>query len=164
MGAEHFIVEQTRLQLISFYISFAFSAGFSHMDEWTKLNLYQLRLCYQAYIKVGKLDVPLDPVVSMPIYGKSNELTINRLCSCSSKMSGGDEIIMLCDKVSKNNIRIRFFETNDDGDVVWEADAAFQSQDVYKQMAIVFRTPRYRNPEIQHGVQVLSYIFLYFIY
>ncbi|XP_034475238.1 dorsal-related immunity factor Dif isoform X3 [Drosophila innubila] len=131
-----------------------FSAGFNHLEDLTRLNLYQLRLCYQAYIKVDNNYVSLDPVVSSPIYGKSNELTITRLCSCSSKMSGGDEIIMLCDKVSKNDIRIRFFETNDEGDVVWEADATFQNQDVYKQMAIVFRTPRYRNPETQKGVQV----------
>ncbi|XP_034475239.1 dorsal-related immunity factor Dif-like [Drosophila innubila] len=131
-----------------------FNVGFDHLNNLALINLYQLRLCYQAYIKVDNNYVSLDPVVSSPIYGKSNELTITRLCCGFSKMSGGDEIIMLCDKVSKNDIRIRFFETNDEGDVVWEADATFQNQDVYKQMAIVFRTPRYRNPEVRHIVQV----------
>ncbi|XP_030564899.1 embryonic polarity protein dorsal isoform X2 [Drosophila novamexicana] len=131
-----------------------YHAKFDHKDNISSINLYELRLCYQAFIKVGNNNVPLDPVVSSPIYGKSNELTINRLCSCSSKLSGGDQIIMLCEKISKDDIRIRFFETNEAGVEIWEAYADFQPTDIYKQTAIVFRTPRYRNPEIQHSVQV----------
>ncbi|XP_017954169.1 dorsal-related immunity factor Dif isoform X3 [Drosophila navojoa] len=131
-----------------------YHAKFDHKDNISSINLYELRLCYQAFIKVGNNNVPLDPVVSSPIYGKSNELTINRLCSCSSKLSGGDQIILLCEKISKDDIRIRFFETNEAGVEVWEAYADFQPTDIYKQTAIVFRTPRYRNTEIQHSVQV----------
>ncbi|XP_064548565.1 dorsal-related immunity factor Dif isoform X3 [Drosophila montana] len=131
-----------------------YHAKFDHKDNISSINLYELRLCYQAFIKVGNNNVPLDPVVSSPIYGKSNELTINRLCSCSSKLSGGDQIIMLCEKISKDDIRIRFFETNEAGIEIWEAYADFQPTDIYKQTAIVFKTPRYRNTEIQHSVQV----------
>ncbi|XP_023164563.2 embryonic polarity protein dorsal [Drosophila hydei] len=131
-----------------------YHAKFDHKDNISSINLYELRLCYQAFIKVGNNNVPLDPVVSSPIYGKSNELTINRLCSCSSKLSGGDQIILLCEKISKDDIRIRFFETNEAGVEVWEAYADFQPTDIYKQTAIVFKTPRYRNTEIQHSVQV----------
>ncbi|EDW04264.1 embryonic polarity protein dorsal [Drosophila grimshawi] len=131
-----------------------YHAKFDHKDNISGINLYELRLCYQAFIKVGNNHVPLDPVVSSPIYGKSNELTINRLCSCSSKLSGGDQIIMLCEKINKDDIRIRFFETNEAGVEIWEAYAEFQPTDIYKQTAIVFKTPRYRNTEIQHSVQV----------
>ncbi|KAL7740275.1 hypothetical protein ACLKA6_014536 [Drosophila palustris] len=131
-----------------------FKAGYSHMADTKKINLNQLRLCYQVFHKVGKKMVPSEPVVSSPIYGKSNELTIVEISSCSSKMSGNDKIIMLCDKVAKNDIRIRFFETNENGEEVWSADGIFESQNVYRQMAITFRTPRYRNPETQDCVKV----------
>ncbi|XP_068140692.1 dorsal-related immunity factor Dif-like [Drosophila tropicalis] len=131
-----------------------YRAKFDHKDNIGSINLYELRLCYQAFITVGNSKVPLDPVVSSPIYGKSNELTITRLCSCAAKVSGGDEIIMLCEKIAKDDIQIRFFETNDDGVEVWEAYAEFQQTDIFKQMAIAFKTPRYRNTEITHCVNV----------
>ncbi|XP_015035983.2 embryonic polarity protein dorsal isoform X1 [Drosophila pseudoobscura] len=131
-----------------------FGAKFDHKDQIDKINRYELRLCYQAFITVGNTRVALDPIVSSPIYGKSNELTISRLCSCSAKVSGGDEIIMLCEKISKDDIEIRFYETDDDGRELWHANAEFQPTDVFKQMAIAFKTPRYRNPEITQSVNV----------
>ncbi|XP_034669502.1 dorsal-related immunity factor Dif isoform X2 [Drosophila subobscura] len=131
-----------------------FKAKFDHKDQIDKINRYELRLCYQAFITVGNTRVPLDPIVSSPIYGKSNELTISRLCSCSAKVSGGDEIIMLCEKISKDDIEIRFYETDEDGRELWHANAEFQPTDVFKQMAIAFKTPRYRNPEITQSVNV----------
>ncbi|XP_017854412.1 embryonic polarity protein dorsal-like isoform X1 [Drosophila busckii] len=131
-----------------------FNAKFDHKDNINGINLYALRLCYQAFLKVGSNKIPLDPVVSEPIFGKSNELTINRICSCSSKLSGGDRIIMLCEKINKDDIKIRFFETNEVGEEVWHDFAEFQATDVYKQVAIAFRTPRYRNTDLTHSVQV----------
>jgi len=124
------------------------------MDDLANMNLYQLRLCYQAFITVGKTKVALDPVVSAPIYGKSNELTINSLCSCSSRMSGGDRIILLCEKVIKKNIQIHFFETNDKNERVWSDVGEFADTDVHHQTAIAFKTPRYHNPEAQQPVEV----------
>ena len=82
---------------------------------------------------------------------------IVRLSSSLSKASGGDEIIMLCDKVVGDDIRIRFFETNDNSDEIWEADGIFVPQDVYKQMAIGFRTPLYHNTDIQDSAVVGIY-------
>ncbi|XP_041450795.1 LOW QUALITY PROTEIN: embryonic polarity protein dorsal [Drosophila obscura] len=131
-----------------------FLAKFDHKDQVDKINRYELRLCYQAFIKVGGTRVALDPIVSSPIYGKSNELMISRLCSCSAKVSGGDEIIMLCEKISKDDIEIRFYETDDDGRELWHANGEFQPTDVFKQMAITFKTPRYRNTEITQSVYV----------
>lgn len=131
------------------------AARFDHKDDVNSINLYELRLCYQVFLKMPSGgNTPLDPVVSYPIYGKSNELTISRLCSCSSPMNGGAKIIMLCEKVTKGDIKVRFFETNEDGIETWEAFADFQPTDIHKQFAIAFTTPRYRNPEIQHSVQV----------
>ncbi|KAH8411901.1 hypothetical protein KR222_001364 [Zaprionus bogoriensis] len=132
-----------------------FRTRFDHMDDVRSIKLNELRLCYQVFMKIGgNNSVPLDPVVSAPIYGKSNELTISGLCSCSGKLSGGDKIIMLCEKVTRGDIKIRFFETNDDGVEIWEDYASFQPHDIHKQSAIAFKTPRYRDPEIQHSVKV----------
>lgn len=132
------------------------SAKFDHKDQIDKINRYELRLCYQAFITVGNSKVPLDPIVSSPIYGKSSELTITRLCSCAATANGGDEIIMLCEKIAKDDIEVRFYETDKDGRETWFANAEFQPTDVFKQMAIAFKTPRYRNTEITQSVNVSS--------
>lgn len=124
------------------------------MNDTGSINLYELRLCFQVFLTGNGQATPLEPVVSSPIYGKSNELTITRLCSCSSPMSGGAKIIMLCDKISKSDIKIRFFETNDDGNEDWEAFADFQPSDIHKQCAIPFTVPRYRNSDCQQHVKV----------
>lgn len=124
------------------------------MNDTGSINLYELRLCFQVFLTGNGHNTPLEPVVSSPIYGKSNELTITRLCSCSSPMNGGAKIIMLCDKITKGDIKIRFFETNDDGNEVWEAFAEFQPSDVHKQCAIPFTAPRYRNADCQQHVTV----------
>ncbi|KAH8412187.1 hypothetical protein KR009_000356, partial [Drosophila setifemur] len=131
-----------------------FGAKFDHKDQIDKINRYELRLCYQAFITVGNTRVALDPIVSSPIYGKSNELTITRLCSCAAQVSGGTEIIMLCEKIAKDDIEVRFYELDEDGREIWHANAEFQPTDVFKQMAIAFKTPRYRNTEITQSVNV----------
>ncbi|XP_016993627.2 dorsal-related immunity factor Dif isoform X2 [Drosophila takahashii] len=131
-----------------------FNAKFDHKDQIDKINRYELRLCYQAFITVGNSKVPLEPIVSSPIYGKSNELTITRLCSCSAQVTGGSEIIMLCEKIAKDDIEVRFYETDRDGRETWFANAEFQPTDVFKQMAIAFKTPRYKNTEITQSVNV----------
>ncbi|XP_017025638.1 embryonic polarity protein dorsal isoform X1 [Drosophila kikkawai] len=131
-----------------------FGAKFDHKDQIDKINRYELRLCYQAFITVGHTRVALDPIVSSPIYGKSNELTITRLCSCSAPVTGGNEIIMLCERIGKDDIEVRFYETDADGRETWHANAEFLPTDVFKQMAIAFKTPRYRNPEITQSVHV----------
>ncbi|KAH8278042.1 hypothetical protein KR026_004214, partial [Drosophila bipectinata] len=131
-----------------------FEAKFDHKDQIDKINRYELRLCYQGFITVNNKKVPLDPIVSSPIYGKSNELTITRLCSCSAPASGGTEIIMLCDRVAKDDIEVVFYETDRDGHEIWSENAEFKPTDVFKQMAIAFKTPRYKNPEITTNVNV----------
>ncbi|XP_039480352.1 embryonic polarity protein dorsal isoform X1 [Drosophila santomea] len=131
-----------------------FNAKFDHMDHVDKINRYELRLCFQAFITVDKKKVPLKPIVSSPIYGKSYELTIIRLCSCAATANGGDDIIMLCDNITKDDIEVHFYETDEDGRETWIAKAEFKSTDVFRQMAIAFKTPRYRNTEITKSVYV----------
>lgn len=96
------------------------------------------------------------------------ELTICKLSDCSSPVNGGKEIILLCDKVTKgtycsrlaliikrfteyllhvDDIQVLFYQ-EEDGRPVWEANGDFSASDVHKQVAISFRTPRYRVTDV----------------
>ncbi|XP_065355357.1 embryonic polarity protein dorsal [Calliphora vicina] len=139
-----------------------FKTGFAHKDQPSSIDLNVVRLCFQAFIPIPgvRKPYPIPPVVSDPIHDKKsiNDLVICRLCSCAAKVTGGDTIILLCEKVPKDDIKIRFFELRNN-EVFWEDFAQFQPTDVHKQAAITFKTPRYINPDVKHSVQV--YIQLY---
>lgn len=73
-----------------------------------------------------------------------------KLSDCTSPVMGNKEVILLCDKVSKDDIEIRFYEENEEtGAVVWESFGDFQPSDVHKQYAICFRTPQFHNLEVR---------------
>uniref|UniRef100_A0A8C0DX20 REL proto-oncogene, NF-kB subunit n=1 Tax=Balaenoptera musculus TaxID=9771 RepID=A0A8C0DX20_BALMU len=65
------------------------------------------------------------------------ELRICRVNKNCGSVRGGDEIFLLCDKVQKDDIEVRFV-LND-----WEAKGIFSQADVHRQVAIVFKTPPY---------------------
>ena len=79
------------------------------------------------------------------------DLTICRLTETSGPVAGGKEILLFCDKVTKDDIQVRFYEETRDGQVLWEALGDFQPSDVHKQYGICFRTPRYKNLEVSAG-------------
>ena len=89
----------------------------------------------------------------------SGELRIVRINQFYGSVIGGDEIYLLCEKVNKKEIRIRFFEIDNDGNQQWEAFGQFNETDVHHQVAIVFRTPPYRNSEIKKPVHVYLQLF-----
>lgn len=66
---------------------------------------------------------------------------------------GGDDLILLVEKVNKKNIKVRFYEIFED-DLVWEGFAKFRENDVHHQYAIVCKTPPYRDFNIQSSVEV----------
>ncbi|KAB7494622.1 Embryonic polarity protein dorsal, partial [Armadillidium nasatum] len=78
--------------------------------------------------------------------------------ACSSCVTGGKEIILLCDKIVKEDIKVRFFEMKEN-QVEWEAFGDFQSSDVHKQVAISFKTPRYKDLEVTQTVKVSLQLF-----
>ena len=69
-----------------------------------------------------------------------NELIICRMTECSASVAGGKEILLFCEKVTKDDIEVRFYQ-DIDGQVVWEGFGEFQPSDVHKQYGICFRTP-----------------------
>ncbi|XP_057597083.1 proto-oncogene c-Rel isoform X2 [Hippopotamus amphibius kiboko] len=106
-------------------------------------DLNVVRLCFQVFLpdEHGNLTTALPPVVSNPIYDNrapnTAELRICRVNKNCGSVRGGDEIFLLCDKVQKDDIEVRFV-LND-----WEAKGIFSQADVHRQVAIVFKTPPY---------------------
>ncbi|KAM4713976.1 transcription factor p65 isoform 2-T2 [Anableps anableps] len=118
-----------------------------------EFDLNSVRLCFQASITLptGEL-FPLEPVVSQPIFDNrapnTAELKICRVNRNSGSCRGGDEIFLLCDKVQKEDIEVRFFQDS------WEGKGTFSQADVHRQVAIVFRTPPYRDTNLSEPIKV----------
>jgi len=134
-----------------------FHTGFSHRNQPQVIDLNAVRLCFQVFLEGsqrGKFTQALKPLVSDVIYDKKAmcDLTICKLSDCSSSVSGGKEIILLCDKITKDDIQIVFYQ-EEDGCVVWEANGEFNSSDVHKQVAVSFRTPAYKVTDVDEPVQ-----------
>ncbi|GAA6221713.1 putative transcription factor p65 homolog [Lates japonicus] len=126
----------------------------SEAKVWEEeFDLNSVRLCFQASITLptGEL-FPLEPVVSQPIYDNrapnTAELKICRVNRNSGSCKGGDEIFLLCDKVQKEDIEVRFFQDS------WEGKGTFSQADVHRQVAIVFRTPPYRDTNLTEPIRV----------
>ncbi|NWU02685.1 REL protein, partial [Urocynchramus pylzowi] len=109
-----------------------------NIDEY---DLNVVRLCFQAFLpdEHGSYTIALPPLISNPIYDNrapnTAELRICRVNKNCGSVKGGDEIFLLCDKVQKDDIEVRFVLDN------WEAKGSFSQADVHRQVAIVFRTP-----------------------
>ncbi|EDW15839.1 nuclear factor NF-kappa-B p110 subunit [Drosophila mojavensis] len=128
--------------------------------EAKDMNLNQVRLCFEAFkIEDNQTWTPIAaPVYSNPINNRKSaqtgELRITRLSKPTGSVMGNDELILLVEKVSKKNIKVRFFEENDDGETVWEAYAKFRESDVHHQYAIVCQTPPYKDKDVEREVGV----------
>jgi nuclear factor NF-kappa-B p105 subunit len=62
--------------------------------------------------------------------------------------------MLFVSKVDKKNIKIRFFEEDDAGNIIWEDFGEFSENNVHHQYGISFKTPAYRNPNISSDVEV----------
>ncbi|CAL4103769.1 unnamed protein product [Meganyctiphanes norvegica] len=134
-----------------------FQTGFTHRNNPQSIDLNSVRLCFQVFLQGANkkhFTFPIKACVSEPIYDKkaTSDLIICKLSDCTSSVAGGKEIILLCDKVTKEDIQVRFYEVKD-GMIYWEAFGDFQASDVHKQVAISFKTPRYKILEIENPVK-----------
>ncbi|XP_016932200.4 nuclear factor NF-kappa-B p110 subunit [Drosophila suzukii] len=128
--------------------------------EAKDMNLNQVRLCFEAFkIEDNGAWVQLAP----PVYSnainnrksaQTGDLRIVRLSKPTGGVMGNDELILLVEKVSKKNIKVRFFEEDEDGETVWEAYAKFRESDVHHQYAIVCQTPAYKDKDVDREVNV----------
>ncbi|XP_061729677.1 transcription factor p65 isoform X5 [Cydia pomonella] len=137
-----------------------FKTGFSHKNQPQNIDLNAVRLCFQVYIPGGntsKIKQALIPVVSDVIYDKKAmcELQINRLSTCAASVRGGTELILLCEKVTRDDVDVVFSQAFDDGSL-WEASANIVL--VHKQVAIAFQAPPYRDPMCIENVKVKIFL------
>lgn len=124
------------------------------------MNLNSVALCFQAFI-VDK-DNTMCPITA-PVYSHAvnnlksaltGELKICRIDKYTSSVEGNEEIFILVEKVGKKNIKIKFFELNDNGHEIWSAYGRFTELDVHHQYAIVFKTPPYKDQNITSPKEV----------
>lgn len=117
------------------------------------MDMNAVRLCFQCELEWnnGRKD-SLSPVVSNPIYDKKATTTSQLKISCLNQYrgpcTGKTEVYMLCDKVQKDDIEIVFRRGS------WKANGEFAQTDVHRQIAIVFKTPPYQDPDITEEVEV----------
>lgn len=62
--------------------------------------------------------------------------------------------MLFVSKVDKKNIKVRFFEEDDAGNLIWEDFGEFSEIDVHHQYGISFKTPAYRSQNISTDVEV----------
>ncbi|KAF7987299.1 hypothetical protein HCN44_003061 [Aphidius gifuensis] len=129
-----------------------FKAGFEHKDLSSKsIDPSSVRICFQAILTNTdeKKSIVLDPVVSTVIknYVGKYKLKIYRLSRHSALATGGTELTLLCNKVSKN-IRVLFYQKDNDDNIIWQRYAYII--DVYRQVAITIKTPEYNG--LQFGI------------
>jgi len=125
-----------------------YRAGFSHCESPGSIDLNAVRLCFQAFLESpthpGKYNVVLPPVASNTVYDAKakKELQIMDISDVSSPLEGGKKIIILCEKVTREDIKVRFY----DQEAGWEGWAVFGPNDVHKQYAVSLATPAYTGP------------------
>lgn len=54
--------------------------------------------------------------------------------------------------LSTENIKVRFYEVDENEEVVWEDFGRFSEADVHHQYAIALRTPPYKDKDVDHCV------------
>ncbi|XP_052005863.1 nuclear factor NF-kappa-B p105 subunit isoform X1 [Xyrauchen texanus] len=125
-----------------------------------EMDLSVVRLMFTAFLpdSDGGFSRRLDPVISQPIFDSkapnASNLKIVRMDRTAGCVTGGEEVYLLCDKVQKDDIQVRFYEDDDDSGFTWEAYGDFSPTDVHRQFAIVFKTPRYRDQNLQKPISV----------
>ncbi|KAL0974104.1 hypothetical protein UPYG_G00215420 [Umbra pygmaea] len=123
------------------------------------MDLSVVRLMFTAFLpdSDGGYSRRLDPVISDPIFDSkapnASNLKIVRMDRTAGCVTGGEEVYLLCDKVQKDDIQVRFYEDDETG-VKWEAFGDFSPTDVHRQFAIVFKTPKYKDPNLQKPTSV----------
>uniref|UniRef100_A0A4W6CPF3 Nuclear factor kappa B subunit 1 n=1 Tax=Lates calcarifer TaxID=8187 RepID=A0A4W6CPF3_LATCA len=123
-----------------------------------EMDLSVVRLMFTAFLpdSDGGFSRRLEPVVSEPIYDSSEykhtDLTVFG-SDHTLHSSGSLERFHTCVFVFADDIQVRFFEEDDSG-LTWEALGDFSPTDVHRQFAIVFKTPKYRDQNLQKPTSV----------
>ncbi|OCT97186.1 hypothetical protein XELAEV_18009414mg [Xenopus laevis] len=123
------------------------------------IDLSVVRLMFTAFLldSEGRFSRALEPVISVPIFDSkapnASNLKIVRMDRTAGCVTGGEEVYLLCDKVQKDDIQVRFYEEDENGGF-WEGFGDFSPTDVHRQYAIVFKTPKYKDVNITKAASV----------
>lgn len=113
------------------------------------MDMRSVRLCFQVTIHSDPQNLghrrQLKSKVSQTITNK-RELRIHDISDVYSPACGGKKIMIFCNKVSRDDIQIRFFEEDADQKQIWFAFA--RSLHVHSDSGISFTTPKYRLEDI----------------
>lgn len=124
-----------------------------------------MRLCFQVFLLSRKNSdnsnqaklTPIAPVVSNIIEETKSgkDLRICDISDSTSQTTGGKKIILFCDKIQKNDIKIRFYRENENNNSIeWEAWGHFKPNNVHRCAGIAFKTPAYATNDIDEPVNV----------
>uniref|UniRef100_A0A8C1M3X4 Nuclear factor of kappa light polypeptide gene enhancer in B-cells 1 n=1 Tax=Cyprinus carpio TaxID=7962 RepID=A0A8C1M3X4_CYPCA len=133
--------------------------GSASIHQSKEMDLSVVRLMFTAFLpdSDGGFSRRLEPVISDPIFDSkapnASNLKIVRMDRTAGCVTGGEEVYLLCDKVQKDDIQVRFYEEDESG-LTWEAYGDFSPTDVHRQFAIVFKTPKYRDQNLQKPISV----------
>lgn len=133
-----------------------------------QVDLNTVRLRFEAFHgdgttpildDLGKRLVVFSNTIANSKCAANGDLTISESSRSTGSCNGGDQVMLFVSKVDKKNIEIRFFEEDDagNGNLVWEAYGDFSENNVHHQYGISFRTPPYRNLNIDSDVEVQAY-------
>ncbi|XP_033126833.1 putative transcription factor p65 homolog isoform X8 [Anneissia japonica] len=116
-------------------------------------DLTTVCVCFQVYIanesEPDQPNIPLPPVYTQPIFDKKGAtLNIARVDRRSGSIRGGEELFILCDKIHRDDIEVKFVEGK------WSENADFSPTDIHRQVAIVCKTPAYKDLHIRDPVTV----------
>merc|ERR550517_1264391 len=92
-------------------------------------------------------------VCSKPIFDAKAKKTLQimDISETSAPAEGGKKIIILCERVARDDIKVRFYDPMDS----WESWGDFNAQDVHKQYAITFKSPSYAMKDGTESKKVL---------
>ncbi|KAJ8673350.1 hypothetical protein QAD02_004612 [Eretmocerus hayati] len=141
------LLQERKLQKID-----PFNTGFCIEDILKSVDYSCFRLCFHVFLTIdGKL-VALKPLLSEPIFDKKvlSGLRIHYISHCSAPVTGGQPVVLLTDKIKKNEVQLKFFCEK----TGWEAIAETTEPHYHKNVAIVFQSPRYLIHDIDRPVNV----------
>lgn len=123
------------------------------------MDLHSVKLKFEVFVERNGFREQIGlPEYSHAIHNlkstHAGDLRIVRIDKVYSCCTGQEEIFIFVEKVNKKDIKIRFFETDENDLEIWSAFADFSELDVHHQYAIAFKTPPYQDPNIQSDVTV----------
>lgn len=129
--------------------------GWNHIEKKEHFDLHNVCLCFEVfkYYEPSPFSFPIGYVISKPITDKKSNaaLKIIEISSTTASVLGGDKIILLCDKVKREDISVVFYENAKKQEIVWREEVNYKnsaSMKVHHQYAISFQTPKYREFDI----------------